>query len=133
ELNRALGLDQSLVDGYWQRGLLNLKQGAARDAMYDFKKALALAPDNATVNADMGQALAQLGREGEAIGYWEKAISSDSENSLWLFRYGKLLVGRHHNTRGATLLRKAIELGNKQDPKPVWLPDAHMLTALALK
>src|SRR5690606_22293021 len=73
------------------------------------------------------------GREGEAIGYWEKAISSDSENPLWLFRYGKLLVGRHHNTRGATLLRKAIELGNKQEPKPVWLPDAHMLTALALK
>lgn len=133
ELNRAVELDQSLALAYWQRGALNLKQAAARDAMYDFKKALELSPDKAEVNADMGQALTQLNREAEAIGYWEKAIAAEPDNAVWLFRYGKLLVGRHHNTKGAVLLRKAITLASEADSKPVWLWQAHYLTAFALK
>lgn len=132
ELNRALELDQGAVDAYWQRGLLNLKQGAARDATTDFKKALELNPAHLGANADMAQALAQLGKEGDAMPYWEKAIAGDGNNSVWLFRYGKVLVGRNQREKGTELLLRALKLVDGQSPAPNWLWQAHYLVALGL-
>lgn len=132
ELNRALELDQGSVDAYWQRGLLNLKQGAARDATLDFKKALELNPAHLGANADMAQALAQLGKEADAIPFWEKAIAGDGNNSVWLFRYGKILVGRNQREKGTELLLRALRLVEGQSPAPNWLWQAHYLAALGM-
>jgi len=132
ELNRALELDQGLVDAYWQRGLLNLKQGAARDASLDFKKALELNPGHLGANADMAQALVQLGKEGEALPFWEKAIAGDGNNPVWLFRYGKVLIGRNQRQKGAQLLVRALELVDGKTPAPNWIWQAHYLAALGL-
>lgn len=132
ELNRALELDQGSVDAYWQRGVLNLKQGAARDAALDFKKALELNPSHFAASADMAQALTQLGKENEALAYWEKAIAGDRNNATWLFRYGKVLVGRHQAAKGAQLLLEALKLVEGQTPQPNWLWQAHYLVALGL-
>jgi tetratricopeptide (TPR) repeat protein len=132
ELNRALELDQGSVDAYWQRGLLNLKQGAARDATVDFKKALELNPTHLGANADMAQALAQLGKEGDAIPFWEKAIAGDANNSVWLFRFGKILVGRNQREKGTELLLRALKLVDGESPAPNWLWQAHYLAALGL-
>lgn len=132
ELNRALELDQGSVDAYWQRGLLNLKQGAARDATLDFKKAIELNPTHLGANADMAQALSQLGKENDAIPYWEKAIAGDGNNAVWLFRYGKVLVGRNQRERGTELMVKALELVKAETPPPNWLWQAHYLAALGM-
>lgn len=132
ELNRALELDQGSVDAYWQRGVLNLRQGAARDAAFDFKKALELNPSHIAASADMAQALTQLGKENESLAYWEKAIAGDGNNATWLFRYGKVLVGRHQPAKGAQLLLKALKLVEGQTPPPNWLWQAHYLAALGL-
>jgi cellulose synthase operon protein C len=132
ELNRALALDPGLADAYWQRGVLNMKQGAARDAMLDFKKTLELKPDRNDANADMGQALSQLGKEKDAIPFWEKAIAAEPDNTTWLFRYGKLLIGRQQMAKGTELLQRAITLIGKSDVKPNWLWQAHYWTALGL-
>lgn len=132
ELNRALELDQGAVDAYWQRGVLNLKQGAARDATLDFKKALELNPSHLAANADMAQALSQLGKENEALPYWEKAIAGDGNNPTWLFRYGKVLIGRHQGAKGAELLIRALQQVEGQSPQPGWLWQAHYLVALGL-
>lgn len=132
ELNRALELDQGSVDAYWQRGLLNLKQGAARDASLDFKKALELNPAHLGANADMAQALVQLGKEGDSLPFWEKAIAGDGNNSVWLFRYGKVLIGRNQRDKGAQLLLRALELVDGKTPAPNWVWQAHYLAALGL-
>lgn len=132
ELNRALELDQGAVDAYWQRGVLNLKQGAARDATLDFKKALELNPSHLAANADMAQALSQLGKENEALPYWEKAIAGDGNNPTWLFRYGKVLIGRHQGAKGSELLLRALKGVEGQSPQPSWLWQAHYLVALGL-
>ncbi len=132
ELNRALELDQGSVDGYWQRGLLNLKQGAARDASVDFKKALELNPSHSAANADMAQALIQVGKEQESLPYWEKAIAGNTNNATWLFRYGKALVGRHQGEKGTQLLLQALKLVAGQTPQPNWLWQAHYLVAFGL-
>jgi predicted Zn finger-like uncharacterized protein len=132
ELNRALELDQGSVDAYWQRGVLNLKQGAARDAALDFKKALELNPSHIAASADMAQALTQLGKEGDALAYWEKAIAGDGNNATWLFRYGKVLIGRNQAAKGTPLLLRALKLVEAQNPPPNWLWQAHYLAALGL-
>lgn len=132
ELNRALELDQGSVDAYWQRGLLNLKQGAARDAMVDFKKALELNSGHLAANADMAQALAQLGKENDSLPYWEKAVNGDGNNPTWLFRYGKVLVGRHQGEKGTELLLRALKLVEGQAPAPNWAWQAQYLAALGL-
>lgn len=130
ELNRALELDQGSVDAYWQRGVLNLKQGAPKDATLDFKKALEYNPGHLGANADMAQALSQLGKEADSLPYWDKAVAGGTHNPVWLFRYGRILVGRNQGEKGTELLLEALKLVGGESPAPNWLWQAHYLVAL---
>lgn len=130
ELNRALELDQGSVDAYWQRGLLNLKQGAPKDATLDFKKALEYNPAHLGANADMAQALSQLGKEADSLPYWDKAVAGGTHNPIWLFRYGRILVGRNQGEKGTGLLLEALKIVEGESPAPNWLWQAHYLVAL---
>lgn len=130
ELNRALELDQGSVDAYWQRGLLNLKQGAPKDATLDFKKALEYNPTHLGANADMAQALSQLGKEADSLPYWERAVAGGTHNPVWLFRFGRILVGRNQGEKGTELLLEALKLVEGESPAPNWLWQAHYLVAL---
>ncbi len=61
-----------------------------------------------------------------------RAGHDQPDNPTWRFRYGKLLAANHQDAEAQANLSKALELGEKTEPKPKWLPDAHQLYARAL-
>jgi predicted Zn finger-like uncharacterized protein len=140
EIERALELDKGLADAYWQRGVIRRKQGATRDAVRDLRHTLELKPGHAEAQAELALAYTDLGMRFEALGAWERALASQPDNALWLFRYGKLLAG-DDSRRAAAPLAKAIQIASKpgavdlgaHDNEPVaWLWQAHYLLARSL-
>jgi tetratricopeptide (TPR) repeat protein len=132
ELGRALELDQGLADAYWQRGILRYRQGAVKDAVTDLKKALELRPSRFEAHAALADSYYDLGNEAAALAEWNLAIQADPDNVRWRFRYGKLLADRHESAAALPHLTRAVELGEKQSPKPRWLWEGHLLLARVL-
>ncbi len=131
-LKRALELDQGLGDAYWQRGVLRNRQGAVRTAVKDLRKALELKPSRFEAHAALADSYADLGREVDAMSEWQKAIHANGENATWRYRYGRLLVDNRRAGEARTQLEKAIAIGSKQDPRPIWLGEAHYHMARAI-
>ncbi len=130
--NRALELDKGFADAYWRRGILSARQGAAKDAVSDFTEALRLRPSSYDVHAALADSYYDLGMESEALAHWQIAIEGRPDEPLWQFRYGRLLVANRQEALAQPHLERAVALGEKQDPRPRWLWEAHHMLAQAL-
>jgi tetratricopeptide (TPR) repeat protein len=64
--HRAIDLDQTLVNSYVGLGKLDRQAGHYRDALEMLDRAVALAPDSASVHYLRGQVLAKLGQKAKA-------------------------------------------------------------------
>lgn len=131
-LEKALALDQSLADAYWQRGVLLARQGAVKDAIVDLKKALSLPPTRHEAHATLAEAYYDLGREREALAEWRTAITAMPNQAVWRFRYGKLLLANRQRAAAEQELARALELAKNDEPPPRWLAEAHLLLAQSL-
>lgn len=131
-LKRALELDQGLADAYWQRGILRQREGRVKDAVRDLKRALELRPTRYEAHASLADTYYDLGQEAEAMAEWDRAIAALPDNPTWRFRYGRLLVNNRRAGEGRAQLSKAIELGEKRDPRPAWFWEAHLFLARAM-
>jgi tetratricopeptide (TPR) repeat protein len=131
-LQKAIELDAGLGDAYWQRGILRYRQGRVKDAVKDLQKALELKPSRVEAHAALADSYYDLGKEAEAMREWKLALEAQPENPTWRFRYGKLLAANHQEAEARANLAKALELGDKTEPKPKWLWDAHQLYARTL-
>jgi len=126
-LERALELDKSLGDAYWQRGVLLARQGAVKDAIKDLEKALVLRPTRYEAYAALADAYYDLGREPEALGAWQRAVSAIPNEAAWRFRYGKLLLANRQTAAAEAELTAALKLVAAVEPKPRWQGEAHLL------
>ena len=131
-LAEALRLDQGLADGYWQRGVLRQRQGAARDAIIDLTRALELRPSRYEAHASLADAYYDLGKEAQALREWQLAIQAQADNATWRFRYGRLLAANHQSEASREQLARALELSASEDPSPRWSWEAHYLLAHAI-
>ncbi len=131
-LTRALELDQTLADAYWQRGVLRGRQGAVRDAVLDLERALQLSPSRFEAHAGLADAYFNLGREQDALAEWSRAVSQGPAQPVWYFRYGKLLFDNRRVPEAREQLQKAVDEGQKLPAKPLWLWEAHRLLALCI-
>jgi tetratricopeptide (TPR) repeat protein len=130
-LGRAIELDQGLADAYWQRGVLRARQGAVKDAILDFQKALELRPSRYEVHPAMADAYQELQLEAKALEHWAKAVQADPNNAIWQFRYGKLLVADGRLPLAREHLAKAIEVAEQMPTRPAWLFEAQHQMARA--
>ncbi|MEB2343315.1 MAG: tetratricopeptide repeat protein [Deltaproteobacteria bacterium] len=128
-LKKALELDQGLADAYWQRGVLRFRQGSTKEAIADLLKALELRPSRYEAHATLADAYYDMGQEGKAMDEWQQAIAAQGDNATWRFRYGKLLAVNRRAAEAEEQLTKAVELGDAQEVKPDWLPEAHLQLA----
>ena len=68
------------------------RKGRYRESIVEWKKALALSPDEANVHMNLGVALARLGRPAEAIAEYRKALELTPGVAEILLRLGKALA-----------------------------------------
>src|SRR5690606_37391925 len=83
-------------------------------------------------HAAMARAYEQIGKEQEALAAWEKAVTAEVVEPVWHYQYGELLYVNQKEDEAREQLEKAVNLGEKEEPKPVWLADAHRYYAMSL-
>jgi len=127
-LRRALDLDQSLADAYWQRGVLERRQGAVRDAERDLTKALELKPSRFEAHASLAECNEDQAQWSTAISEWRKAISADGNRSFWRYKLGRLLYNNNGRAAAAEELSQAVQLALKE-ARPPWLWEAYLMLA----
>jgi cellulose synthase operon protein C len=123
-VDKALALDKLLADGYWQRGVVLLREGAINDAVKDLKHALELKPSRHEAHAALAEAFEQKNDTASAMSEWSKAIAGDDKIPAWRYKYGLLLLYKGSAAEAAKHLAFAVEEGKKTQPRPGWLPRA---------
>ncbi|RYE90747.1 MAG: tetratricopeptide repeat protein, partial [Myxococcales bacterium] len=126
-LARALDLDRSLADAYWQRGVLRRRQRGLADAEQDLLRALELRPSRHEAHATLAEVYEDQQKWPAAQLAWQKAISADGKQPYWRFRLGKLLY--QHGSRPASLehLTQAVQLASQLTSPPPWMAEACLL------
>lgn len=132
-VEKALSLDKTLADGYWQRGLVELREGAYGDAVKDLKKALELKPDRIEAHAALAETFALKNDTALAMQEWAKAISGDDKHPTWRYQYGILLADKGQTGEAAKHLAFAVEKGKSLQPRPAWLIKASFEGGEALR
>ena len=123
-VDKALSLDRLLADGYWQRGVVLLREGAVNDAVKDLKHALELKPTRHEAHAALAECYEQKNDVPAAMAEWSKAIAGDDKVPMWRFRYGQELLEKNNAAEAARHLAFAVEQGKKAQPRPGWLARA---------
>jgi tetratricopeptide (TPR) repeat protein len=123
-VDKALALDKLLADGYWQRGVVELREGAINDAVKDLKHALELKPSRHEAHAALAEAFEQKNDHGAAMAEYAKAIAGDDKVPQWHYRYGEMLEAKNANAEAARHLGIAVDAAKKAQPRPGWLARA---------
>lgn len=78
EAKRAVGADETSVEFRLQLAAAAMESGRAREALDAYKEALALSPDDPTVQEGLGRLLITMGTAREAIGTLEPLVRGDT-------------------------------------------------------
>ncbi len=132
-VEKALQLDKLLADAYWQRGVIERREGQINDAIKDLKRALELKPSRIEAHAALAEAYEDKNDIAAAISEWQKAIAGNDKPAHWRWKYGKLLATRNQNAEAAKHLVYAVENGKKAQPRPGWLASAAFEAGEALR
>jgi TolB-like protein/Tfp pilus assembly protein PilF len=114
--DRALALAPELAAAHRARG--NLLQNADfdwRGAEAEFRRALALAPNDASAKAQLGDQLATLGELEPAIQLTRDALASDPLRAFEYSRLASYLSGLNRLDEAEHAIRRAIELAPAAD------------------
>jgi tetratricopeptide (TPR) repeat protein len=133
EIDKALTIDKLLADGYWQRGVLERKEGAVEDAIKDLRHALELRPSRTEAHASLGECYEDKNDSGTALSEWQKAVTGDDKQPFWRYRYGRLLIERGNAGEAAKHLTFAVTEAEKMDQHPAWLASAEFSAGEALR
>lgn len=132
-IDKALALDKNLADAYWQRGVLERKEGQVIDAIRDLKRALELKPNRHEAHAALAEAYEDKNDMAGATAEWQRAIAGDDKQPYWRYKYGKILADRGHGGEAARHLAYAVDHGKSMQPRPGWLASAAFEAAEALR
>ncbi len=127
EVEVAIARDPNLGDAYWVRAMVRLRMGAVRDSLKDIDKALRMNPARVEAYAVRGDCYEQLRQLPEAITAYRTALERDPARALWWYRLSGLLADSGSPGEADAALKHALELGEKADPMPYWLPDAYRM------
>ncbi|MCL2724950.1 MAG: zinc-ribbon domain-containing protein [Polyangiaceae bacterium] len=133
EVDKALSLDKLLADGYWQRGVVELREGAVNDAVKDLRRALELKPSRYEAHAALAETYEQKNDIASAMSEWVKAIAGDGTQAAWRYQYGRLLFDKGKVAEAAKHLSFAVDAGKTMQPRPGWLGPAAFQAGEALR
>ncbi len=108
--HRALELDSSLADAHGALGAAYAKAGHWEESSAEFRRALALQPDNVAAHFNFGRLLVSRGATDEGLAQLEQARALERVSPLisaWL-AYGYFVAGRRDAARAE--IERAVQL-----------------------
>jgi predicted Zn finger-like uncharacterized protein len=131
EVTKALSLDATLADAYWQRGVLERKTLRIDDAIKDLKHALELKPSRYQAHATLAECYEEKNQDPLALGEWQKAVAGNDEVPYWRYKLGKLKAIHGDVASAADDLLYATTEAEKLSAHPGWLADAEYMAGSA--
>jgi TolB-like protein/Tfp pilus assembly protein PilF len=114
--DRALVLAPDLSAAHLARGFLLLDADFdRRGAETEFRRALALAPNDSEAKFSLGNLLATLGQVEPAIEFTRQALATEPLRANWYNWLAQYLSGLHHLDEAERAIRRAIELQPSAD------------------
>jgi predicted Zn finger-like uncharacterized protein len=140
EILKALSLDQTLADAYWQLGVTEFLTSRNDSAVRDLQHALQLKPTRFEAHATLALAYDQKNMPDAAIAEWRLAMAHSDDSSLdprdlafWNYKFGQKLSDAGQYGEAATRLKASVETGESSQPRPTWLARAELLAAQSLQ
>ncbi len=140
EIGKALALDQTLADAWWQQGITEFLTSRNQSAVKDLLHALQLKPTRFEAHATLAMAYDQLNMPDAAVAEWRLALAHEDDSALdpreladWNYRFGQKLNDRGQYAEAATRLKAAVEAGEAAQPRPTWLAKAELITAQSMQ
>jgi TolB-like protein/Flp pilus assembly protein TadD len=123
QYRKALELNPYFVWGHAFLGLAHEQAGQMKDAIFEFRKANALAGESATIKAMLGHAYAVCGDKGRALGIIKQLKSTKEAGHLPLYDIAALYTALAETNDAIDCLYKAYKERNlrmgglKRDPR----------------
>ncbi len=127
----AAALSKSETDQYVNRAVAFIKTREYDQSLTVFKEGLAKDPDNAILNAGMGNNLAALNRYREAIPYLEKAARSDPADQTAHFGLAACYQALGRDEQAIEHLKKCLDLNPHNARASIWLAGCYVRLAKA--
>jgi TolB-like protein/Flp pilus assembly protein TadD len=109
--DRALELAPNLPEAYVARGSLHLRGDFDwHGAEADYRRALALAPNDSSAKFELGIVLATFGDSDQAIELTRQAIDTEPLRAIWYNWLAVYLSALNRSVEAEQAIRKAIEL-----------------------
>jgi tetratricopeptide (TPR) repeat protein len=108
--NDVIRQDKSVSKAYYNRGTFLLKNNKIQEALDDFNKTLALAPNYTEAYVNRGNVLRDNKRIEDALKDYNKAIEIKPDFAIAYFNRGTLFMNEKRNVEAFKDLNKAIEL-----------------------
>jgi len=109
-LDQAIGLDQSLLLGHWNRGIAYFELGEYEKAIDDYSKALEIDPKDARVQGNRGNAYFELGEYEKAIDDYSKALEIDPKDPGFYSNRGTTYTALGEYEKAIDDFNKALEI-----------------------
>lgn len=116
-IQKAIDSKAELPDAYIKYGQVNLKDYRSTDnaeyleeAIHEFKKALAIHPENLQANRSLGYVSLLLNDYEEAIKYFESAISAYPENSVSIYNLAIAYIKNKNNDLALNTFVKGLQI-----------------------
>lgn len=129
-LNKAIELDPTLGDAYWQKGVLLMTRGQCVDAIKVLNQALSLRKSRYEAYATLAACYQDQQNATLAEEAWRKAIEGNPTVAGWHFSLGELLRQKNETKTAIVELEKAIELAKDAVPRPGWMDRAHVFLGI---
>jgi tetratricopeptide (TPR) repeat protein len=140
EIEKALALDQTLADAYWQMGVTEFLTAQYDYSIRDLQHALQLKPTLFEVHAWLAQDYDTKNMPDAVVAEWRLALAHEDDKSIdplevadWNRRFGTVLNDRGQYAEAAKRLKSAVGVGESSQPRPPWLTRAELAVAEALR
>jgi tetratricopeptide (TPR) repeat protein len=136
ELVAALRQDPSVRRAHYYLGMVALADAAAAErlktAEAEFREELKLAPDDPLTNDQMGLALLDAIRPGEALPFLETAVRGEPR-ALFLLHLGRCQLALDRPAEAVASLRRALSQAGEQGTDDLELEQIHFQLGQALR
>jgi arylsulfatase A-like enzyme/Tfp pilus assembly protein PilF len=112
-LEEVLKEDPKVIDAWFTLGNMAGRRGRQEEAIADFRRALALKPDDEEAVINMAHAYRKMGRDDDALVGFRRFLDLDPKNAQVHYEIAQIMIDRNENRAAATELQAALAVEPK--------------------